>query len=175
MDSGRTLTAQDVVDLLGLVPLTGEGGRYRETWRSPDELPASALDARYGRAKPAGTAIYYLVSDAPEGFSAFHRLPTDEVFHFYLGDPVEQWRLHRDGRVERVVLGHDLRGGQVVQSVAPRGAWQATRLCAGGRFALLGTTMAPGFDPRDYEPGDRERLMAEYPAACDVVRALTRA
>ena len=76
------------------------------------------------------------------------------MFHFYLGDPVEQWRLHPDGRVERVVLGGDMLGGQVVQSVAPRGAWQGSRLCPGGRFALLGTTMAPGFDPRDYEHGD---------------------
>ncbi len=168
------MTAADVIALLGLAPLPGEGGFYRETWRASDHLAASALDARYGRAKPAGTAIYYLVTDAPDGFSAFHRLPTDEVFHFYLGDPVEQWRLHEDGRVERVVLGHDLRAGHAVQSVAPRGAWQGTRLCPGGRFALLGTTMAPGFDPRDYEHGDRARLLGAYPDARDVVLALTR-
>lgn len=169
------MTARDVIEVLGLRPLPGEGGFYRETWRSGDVLAEHALDARYGRGKAAGTAIYYLVTDAPDGFSALHRLPTDEVFHFYLGDPVEQWRLHADGRAERVVLGHDLAGGQVVQAVAPRGAWQGSRLCAGGRFALLGTTMAPGFDPLDYEHGDRARLLAAYPGARDVVLALTRA
>ena len=168
------MTAHDLIGRLGLRPLPGEGGFYRETWRSDASLSASSLDPRYGRDKLAGTAIYYLVTDAPDGFSALHRLPTDEVFHFYLGDPVEQWRLHEDGRIERTVLGHDLAGGQVVQSVAPRGVWQGTRLCPGGRFALLGTTMAPGFDPQDYEPGDRARLLAAYPGARDVVLALTR-
>jgi predicted cupin superfamily sugar epimerase len=168
------VTASEVIAALGLVPLPGEGGYYRETWRSTDQLRARALDPRYGRDKPAGTAIYYLVTDAPDGFSALHRLPTDEVFHFYLGDPVEQWRLHESGRVERVVLGHDVLAGHAVQSVAPRGVWQGTRLCPGGRFALLGTTMAPGFDPRDYEPGDRARLLEAYPDARDVVLALTR-
>jgi hypothetical protein len=169
------MTADEVIRALGLVPLPGEGGHFRETWRAPDTLPASALDARYGRDKPAGTAIYYLITDRHDGFSALHRLPTDEVFHFYLGDPVEQWRLHLDGRAECVVLGHDLLGGQVVQAVAPRGAWQGSRLCPGGRFALVGTTMAPGFDPQDYEHGDRERLLAAYPAAREVVLSLTRA
>jgi hypothetical protein len=168
------MTAEDVIRALSLVPLPGEGGYYRETWRAPDTLSASALDARYGRDKPAGTAIYYLITDRFDGFSAFHRLPTDEVFHFYLGDPVEQWRLHDGGRVERVVLGHDLLGGHVVQTVAPRGAWQGSRLCPGGRFALLGTTMAPGFDPQDYEHGDRAMLLARYPDAREVVLALTR-
>lgn len=168
------LTAHDVIALLGLERLPGEGGYFRETWRAADVVPAAALDVRYGRGKPAGTAIYYLVTDAPDGFSALHRLPTDEVFHFYLGDPVEQWRLHEDGRVERVLLGHDLVAGQVVQTVAPRDAWQGTRLSAGGRFALLGTTMAPGFDPLDYEHGDRARLLAAYPDAREVILALTR-
>jgi hypothetical protein len=168
------LTARYLIDALGLQPLAGEGGWFRQTWTAEERWPASALPARYGRAKPAGTAIYYMLTDAPDGFSAMHRLPTDEVYHFYLGDPVEQLLLHPDGRGERVVLGHDLAAGQRVQHVAPRDAWQGSRLVAGGRVALVGTTMAPGFDPLDFEPGARAALLASHPAHADLITALTR-
>jgi predicted cupin superfamily sugar epimerase len=168
------LNAAALIERLRLEPLPVEGGYFRETWVSADMLPATACDRRDGRAKRAGTAIYYLLTSEPDCFSALHRLPTDEIYHFYLGDPVEQWLLHADGRVEVVVLGQDVLAGQRVQHVAPGGVWQGSRLVAGGRLALLGTTMAPGFDPLDYEPGDREALIASYPAAANAVRALTR-
>lgn len=168
------LTAREIIERLRLEPLPVEGGHFRQTWVADEVVAAEALPARYARAKAAGTAIYYLLTDEADSFSAFHRLPTDEVYHFYLGDPVEQWRLHEGGRVERVVLGPDLAAGQVVQHVAPRGVWQGSRLVPGGRVALLGTTMAPGFDPSDYEGGVRERLLSTHPAAADVIRALTR-
>jgi predicted cupin superfamily sugar epimerase len=168
------VTAEDLIRALELAPLPVEGGYYRETWRSANRVAASALDGRNEHDPPAGTAIYCLLTSEPGCFSALHRLPADEVYHFYLGDPVEQWRLYDDGRVERVVLGPALQEGQLVQSVAPRGAWQGSRLCPGGRFALLGTTMAPGFDPRGYEHGERAALLARFPAARDAILALTR-
>ena len=124
--------------------------------------------------KVVGTAIYYLVTGSPDGFSALHRLRTDEVYHFYLGDPVEQLLLHADGRSEVVVLGHDIAAGQRVQHVAPRDSWQGTRLREGGRWALLGTTMAPGFDFQDYEAGDRATLSTAYPHEAARIAALTR-
>jgi predicted cupin superfamily sugar epimerase len=167
-------TAKMLIDLLALQPLAGEGGYFRQTWVAGDTIPASGLPARYGRAKPAGTAIYYLVTDADDGFSALHRLPTDEVYHFYLGDPVEQLLLHPDGRSERVILGSDLVDRQRVQHVAPAGSWQGTRLVPGGRVALLGTTMAPGFDPMDFEPGDRAALTRTFPAEAALIAELTR-
>lgn len=172
-----TVEAQQIIHLLDLQPLPIEGGYYRETWRSSDVVPATAAGdgwARFDRDKIAGSAIYYLLTDAPDSFSALHRLPTDEVYHFYLGDPVEQWHLHPDGRVRRLVLGHAIADGEHVQAVAPAGAWQGSRLCPGGRYALLGTTMAPGFDPRDYEHGDRGVLLASFPTARDIILALTR-
>jgi hypothetical protein len=169
------LTAREIIELLRLEPLAVEGGRFRQTWIADEAVPAEALPARYGRSKTTGTAIYYLLTDEADGFSAFHRLPTDEVYHFYLGDPVEQWLLRGDGRVERVVLGPDLAAGQRVQHVAPRGVWQGSRLVPGGRFALLGTTMAPGFDPGDYEAGVRDALLASHPEAAKIICALTRA
>ena len=168
------LTARDIIELLGLEPLPVEGGYFRQTWVADETIPAGALAGRDARPKPAGTAIYYLLTDHADSFSAMHRLPTDEVYHFYLGDPVEQVLLHPDGDIERVVLGHDLTSGQRVQHVAPRAVWQGSRLVPGGRFALLGTTMAPGFDAADYEHGQRETLLARYPSAADLVIALTR-
>jgi uncharacterized protein len=167
-------TAERLIELLDLQPLAGEGGYFRQTWVAADTIPATGLPARYARAKPAGTAIYYLVTDARDGFSALHRLPTDEVYHFYLGDPVEQLLLHADGRRERVILGSDLLGGQRVQHVAPAGSWQGTRLVPGGRVALLGATMAPGFDPEDFERGDRDALCRAFPAEAALIAELTR-
>ena len=168
------MTVDDVILRLGLAPLQGEGGYFRQTWVASERLAAGALGARYRHELAVGTAIYYLVTDDPHGFSAMHRLPTDEVYHFYLGDPVEQLLLHADGTSEVVVLGQDLAAGQRVQHVAPRDTWQGTRLVPGGRWALLGTTMAPGFDERDYEAGDRDVLIARYPQAVAVIRQLTR-
>ena len=157
------LTAGRLIELLGLAPLPVEGGRFRQTYVSDETVAASALPSRYGRDKTLGTAIYYLLTDEPDSFSALHRLPTEEIYHFYLGDPVEMLLLHAGGASENVVLGSDILAGQSVQFVVPRGAWQGSRLRAGGRFALLGTTMAPGYDPADYEGGRRQELMDLYP------------
>jgi len=168
------MTRDEVIRLLGLEPLPGEGGYFRQTWRAHERVAAGALGARYPRETRVGTAIYYLVTDDPGGFSALHRLPTDEVYHFYLGDPVEQVLLHADGRSEVVVLGPDLAAGQHVQHVAPRDTWQGTRLVPGGRWALLGTTMAPGFDPGDFEIGRRAVLEQLYPGRAERIRSLTR-
>ena len=103
-----------------------------------------------------------------------HRLPWDEIFHFYLGDPVELLLLD-PGHAGRVAtLGVDLIAGQRPQIVVPAGAWQGARLAAGGRVALLGTTMAPGFDAADFESGSRAELVAEWPEHGVAIAALTR-
>ncbi|MFN4258664.1 MAG: cupin domain-containing protein [Gemmataceae bacterium] len=165
------MTAQELMGLLNLQPLPREGGYYRETYRSADTLPAAALPTRYGRDKAASTAIYYLLT--PDTFSAMHRLPTDEIYHFYLGDPVEQLQLFPDGSGRVRLLGTDLRAGHAPQLVAPRGVWQGSRLLPGGTFALLGTTVAPGFDFNDYEHGDRETLIRQYADFAEKIRGLT--
>jgi len=165
---------RELIARLGLVPLPVEGGLFRQTYIADETLAAEALPARYGRPKPFSTAIYYFLTADPDSFSAMHRLPTEEVYHFYLGDPVEMLLLHPDGRSEELRLGPDVLGGERVQHVVPRGVWQGSRLIAGGAYALLGTTMAPGFDPADYDGGDRERLVQAYPGAAERIRALTR-
>jgi uncharacterized protein len=169
------MDAAQLIRELGLRPLPGEGGHFRETWRSDDTVRRTALPARYRGERCFGTAILYLLTSDPDSFSTLHRLPTDEVYHFYLGDPVELLLLFPGGEVEIATLGPDVLGGHRVQHVVPRGVWQGSRVKEGGAWALLGTTMAPGFEFADYEPGDRDRLMAMYPTAGDRIRSLTRA
>lgn len=166
------LTADELIALLHLQPLPGEGGYYRETYRSADRLAAAGLPGRYRTDKSAGTAIYYLLT--PDTVSALHRLPTDEIFHFYLGAPVQMLQLWPDGSGRVVTLGPDLQTGHSPQVVVPHGVWQGSWLVPGGAFALLGTTMAPGFDFADYEAGDRDWLTAQYPAYAEPIRRLTR-
>ena len=166
------LTPQGIIDHLGLTPLAPEGGYYRETYRSGESLPGSALPRRYQGDRNMGAAIYYMLT--PDSFSALHRLATDEVYHFYLGDPVEMLQLLPDGSTNTVGLGHNILENKVVQLIVPRGVWQGARLVPGGRFALLGTTTAPGFAPADYEHGDRDALISDYPEAREMITALTR-
>ena len=166
------ITVDYLKDQLGLAPLPEEGGFFAETYRSPVQIPADCLPRRYTGSRSAGTAIYYLLT--PDTFSALHRLPGDEIYHFYLGDPVDLFLLSTDGRGEVITLGQDLEVGMQLQTVAPGGAWQGSRLRDAGRFALLGTTMAPGFAFEDFELGDREALLREYPAFTDWIVRLTR-
>lgn len=164
------LTADELIVRLGLAPLPMEGGLYRETWRSTVQLPG--LDAPPGVTRVAGTAIFYLLT--PGTSSAMHRLPIDEVYHFLLGDPVEMLQLEDAAPPRRLVLGHDLRAGEQLQVVVPAGVWQGSRLRAGGAWALMSVTVAPGFEFADYESGDARALAAAWPDAAAFVRALAR-
>ncbi len=164
-------TADELIRRLGLQPHPKEGGYFRETYRAAEAWPASALPARYQGARSASTAIYYLLT--PNTCSALHRLQSDEVFHFYLGDPIRMLQLDPDGQGRTLVLGPDVLGGQQLQVLAPRGIWQGSCLEPGGAFALLGCTVAPGFDYADYESGVRQDLLMQYPAFADMIRRLT--
>src|SRR5262245_1225341 len=164
------MTAEEIIARLGLKPHPVEGGYFAETYRSADVLPKAVLP-RNGGDRSLGTAIYYLLT--PATVSAMHRLPTDEVFHFYLGDPVRQLQLGSDGGGREVLLGTDLAAGQRPQVVVPGGVWQGAVLEPGGRFALLGATMAPGFDYADYQAGDRAELTARYPDFAELIGRLT--
>ena len=160
-----------IIKHLGLEPLPGEGGYYKETYRSDDILTVDALPSRYTVEKRLGTAIYYLVTEGT--FSALHHLPSDEIFHFYLGDPVRMLQLYPDGTGKTFVLGNDLAEGHLPQVTVPRYTWQGMRLIRGGRFALMGTTVAPSFDFHDLELGDRKILAAGYPEFKDIIELLT--
>ena len=167
MSSIQRPSASQLIELLQLQPLPVEGGLFRQSWRSSLKVDV------HGCQHPAGTAIYGLLTDEPDSFSALHRLRSDEVWHFYLGDPVGMLLLHPGGRIERVVLGADLFGGQVLQQVVPAGCWMGAKLLAGGRYGLFGCTSAPGFIEADYEGGDA-RLASQYPQAASEIAALLR-
>jgi uncharacterized protein len=164
------MTAEEVIELLRLEPHPVEGGFFRETYRSAELLPATVLP-RQRAVRSVSTAIYYLLT--PSTVSALHRLPGDEVFHFYMGDPVRMLQLWPDGSTRTLTLGMDLKAGHVPQLVVPGGVWQGSVLIDGGTFALLGATMAPGFDYADYTAGERRELSARYPEAAAMIARLT--
>jgi predicted cupin superfamily sugar epimerase len=165
------MTAEEISKRLHLEPLEIEGGYYRETYRCDDTIPADALPPRYGGPRSCGTAIYYLL--APGTCSRLHRLKSDEVFHFLLGDPVTMLQLHPGGSSRTLTLGQDIAAGQCVQVVVPRGVWQGCLLNEPGRFALMGVTVAPGFEYADYEAGRRQELIRQYPDREDLIVRLT--
>ena len=165
------MTAEEIIAWLKLKPHPKEGGFFSETWRAGETIPANVLPSRYSGPRAFGTCIYYLLT--PATFSAMHRLQSDEIFHFYLGDPVEILQLWPDGTGKTVMLGPDLRAGMQPQVIVPRGIWQGSRLIAGGSFALLGCTVAPGFDYADYEHGQRSDLIRSHPQFREKIVALT--
>jgi uncharacterized protein len=160
------MTAEEIKALLKLEPHPVEGGSYRRTYTS-----AGTVELERGR-RAQGTAIYYLLEAGT--FSEMHVLASDEIFHFYLGDPVEMLQLHSDGGSAVFTLGPDLSAGQHVQLVVPAGVWQGTRLLDGGTVALLGCTVTPGFDFADYQNASSRELIAKWPAETERIRKLTR-
>jgi uncharacterized protein len=166
------LTADEICSTLKLQPHPAEGGYFVETYRAEHLLTPEALPPGYPGPRSVSTAIYYLLT--PESFSAMHRLRGDEIFHFYLGDPVELLQIKTDGSGEVVVLGQDIVRGMNLQHVVPARAWQGSRLRAGGKYALLGTTVAPGFDYQDFEIGVRGELVEKFPQWAERIRGLTR-
>ena len=145
-----------------LVPLPAEGALFVSTYRSTTELADG---------KPYGTAIVAMYTDEPPSHSLFHRLPVDEIWHFYGGDPMRLMLLYPDGSSRDVIMGSDPAKGQVVQLVIPAGVWQAGHMLSGGRYSLFGCTMAPGFTDDMYEGGTRDELLKKYPdRAEDIAR-----
>ncbi len=165
------LTAQEIIERLDLKPHPSEGGYYRETYRSAEILKSRSLPPGCRGERALSTAIYYLLT--PQTCSRLHRLPTAEIFHFYMGDPVIMVLLYPDGHLQEIVMGTDLANGHQVQTIVPAGVWQGSMLKHGGGLALLGTTMSPGFDFRDYEAGRRADLLAQYPDQFKWIEKLT--
>lgn len=163
------LDAEKLINLLQLEPHPSEGGYFREVYRSKDVIGQQELPSRYPSSRCFGTSIYYLLT--PETVSAMHRLRSDEIFHFYLGDPIEMLLLEPKGSGNLITLGADLLSGEHLQYMVPHDVWQGSRLKPGGQFALLGTTVSPGFDFEDYEHGDIDKLCSDYPDWKDAIHS----
>lgn len=174
MGGTNMMTAQEVIQMLDLKPLPEEGGYYRETYRSSDSGVATRASIKDNLIpkRIASTAIYYLVT--PESFSALHRVKSDEIFHFYAGDAVEMLQINEAGEGQYITIGSNIVNGEVPQVLVEKGIWQGTRLKDGGRWALMGTTVAPGFEFDDYENGDREKLLQLFPQLREDIVRYTR-
>ena len=159
-------TTAELKQMLGLEPHSVEGGYFRRTYTSA----ATVHLPRGTRAQ--STAISYLLEQGT--VSEMHVLDSDEIFHFYLGDPVEMLQLHPSGGSAVLTLGQDLSKGQHVQLVVPAGVWQGTRLIGNGKMALLGCTVTPGFDFADYRSATADELIAKWPQEAVRIKALTR-
>jgi len=165
------VTAEQIIELFGMKPLKGEGGFYAETYRCSERIAEAHLPTGYVGDRSLGSAILYLLT--PDTFSALHRLKSDEIFHFYLGDPVTMLQLHPDGSGEVITLGQDILNGQRVQVTVPAGTWHGCFLNPRGKFALMGTTVAPGFESADFQPADTKTLLKQFPAQKDLILRLT--
>ena len=160
------MTPDAIKELLKLAPHPIEGGHFRRTYTSALEVTAPQ------GVRPSGSAIYYLLQAGT--FSELHVLKSDEIFHFYLGDPVEMLQLLPDGSSATVTLGTDLAAGQQVQVIVPAGVWQGMQLIRNGQVALLGCTVTPGFNYSDYRNAGFDELAARWPAEHERIRRLTR-
>ena len=148
-----------------------EGGYFRETYRSSESIPARALPARYAGPRAFSTSIYFLLDKGQ--VSHFHRLRSDEVWHFYDGGPLLFHIFEDDGAYRRLRLGRGPKTGDALQAVLPRGAVFGAELVRPAPFALCGCTVAPGFDFADFEFGRRGELLARFPKHKALIRRLT--
>ncbi len=149
-----------------------EGGYFRVTYAAELALSKESLPSQYKGSRPASTAIYFLLDS--ENFSAFHRIQSDELWHFYAGDPLVVHVIDQSGKLSEILLGSDVEAGQVFQSSVKAGCWFASELKPGGSFGLVGCTVAPGFDFDDFELGKQEDLQQIYPQHKKLIEKLTR-
>jgi hypothetical protein len=164
-------TAADWISLLGLSPHP-EGGFYREIYRSAETIEPQHLPARFGGRRVYSTAIQFLLPG--DHISALHRIKSDEVWHFYAGCPMTLTLIHPDGRLAEHRLGPDPERGERFQAIVPAGCWYGGAVDDSSAWALVGGTVAPGFDFGDFELADRATLLARFPQHRDAILRLTR-
>jgi predicted cupin superfamily sugar epimerase len=155
---------KSLIDHFHLVPLPVEGTLFSSTWRSKEELADG---------NPLGTAMIGMYCHDPLSQSVFHRLPVDEIWHFYAGDAFRLVLLFADGSNRDVIMGNQPLEGQEIQFRVPAETWQAGHLLYGGEYALFGCTLAPGFTGKMYEGARREELLQKYPDRADDILHLT--
>ena len=162
--------AQSIIQKFGLTQHP-EGGHYRETYRSDLVLDRRCLPARYSGDRVAATAILFLLCEGEK--SNLHRLRSDEVWHFYLGGPLDLFWVSPAGEAKTITLGQEIEAGQTVQALVPAGAWMGACPQPGAGFCLVGCTVAPGFDFADFEMGNRAELLAGFPHLKELIGRLT--
>src|SRR5438874_3210437 len=162
-------TAEEIRTLLKLDPHP-TCGFVRLTFTSKQSIPAGALAAPLADARPLGSALYFMVT--PSAPVRLHRIRNDQLYHYYLGDPLEVFLLHADGNAERIIVGPDLRNVQRVQLLIPGNTFHTARLIGRGRWFLGASTEWPGVVPADVEIGNLEELAGKYPAVSADLREI---
>ena len=165
------MNSSDYVKALALAPHP-EGGYYRETYRSRELIPQAALPGYFNGARNYSTAIYFLLEAGD--FSAFHRIKSDECWHFYAGGALVIHVIKEDGNYYSVTLGNNLHERQHLQCVVPANHWFASEPAAGTTFSLVGCTVSPGFDFNDFEMAEAAVLCNQFPAHSSLIKKLTR-
>ena len=149
-----------------------EGGYYKEVYRSKGFTEMTFGDSDEKVSRSFATSIYFLL--ASESFSAFHRIRQDEIWHFYEGSPIELFTLNPSGKLSRIVIGANIEKGEYRQYVVPAGDWFASRVLEKNNYSLVACVVAPGFDFKDFELGNREDLIRKFPEHRKVIQELTR-
>jgi len=159
---------EKIIEVLDLLPHP-EGGFFRETYRNKGVVGVDGLSADYSGNRNYSTCIYFLLTS--DGFSAFHRIKQDEIWHFYDGSPLTLYLISPEGDYSTVIIGRELENGQVPQFVVPGGYWFGATV--ENEYSLVGCTVSPGFDFMDFELAKREELMSVYPEHSEVIKRLT--
>lgn len=165
------MTAEQIIRHLDLQPHP-EGGFYKEVYRSAGTINADCLAPVFDGSRPYATSIYYLLQSGD--FSAFHRIKSDELWHFYAGGNLLLHMLDKDGRYHYFTLGNSLTEKTQFHLVMPAGVWFAAEPAPGTAFTLAGCTVAPGFDFRDFEMADGETLARMFPQHHQIIQRLCR-
>lgn len=154
------MIAKELIERYSLLPHP-EGGWYKETYKSDEFIRANSLPKRFGGDRAFSTAIYFLLEEG--NFSAFHRIKSDECWHFYAGGPLLIYVLHNNGSLETVQLGSSIDSGQTFQYIVPANCWFASAPAKGAKFSLVGCTVSPGFEFNDFEMAKADDLIKAFP------------
>jgi len=149
-----------------------EGGWYKQTYKSKEVIPSAALANRFNGDRAFSTAIYFLLEKG--NFSAFHKIKSDECWHFYAGDPLHVYIIDENGLLQTITLGNDLAKEQTFQYVVPANCWFASQPATGSEYCFVGCTVAPGFEFDDFELANENDLSAIYPQHAELIKQLTR-
>lgn len=149
-----------------------EGGWYKETYKSAEMIPSNALPARFSGQRAFSTAIYFLLEAG--NFSAFHKIKSDECWHFYYGDPLLIYVIQQNGQLDIITLGNDIANGEIFQYVVPANCWFASRPAPKSRFSFAGCTVSPGFDFADFTLAGAGSLSEIYPGHAGIIEELCR-
>ncbi len=161
----------DLISIYDLQPHP-EGGYFKETFRSQGVIEGMGHGHHFPNKRNFATAIYFLIEK--ENFSAFHRIKSDETWHFYDGDALEVIEIDPQGELFRTSIGRDIKHGETYQYTVKAGHWFASRVLKGGEFSFVGCTVAPGFDFNDFELALRDELMQLFPQHRQIIEELTR-